>query len=157
MVVQYRWWNYTSTHHTQTFLPSYLSTLENFSFLLNIFSLYLHPNKIQIMHNVSLHNILQLAIRKSQVKLVHLKFSKVRSFFFLLNRYKNFFFSSFLFLISYFDTSLVTSSLRWAQPEAISCGVMGVLLRLLHCVRNDGKQLDTIYNQKLKTKPINNL
>ena len=46
-----------------------------------IFSLYLHTNKIQIMYSVFQHNILQLASRKSQVKLVQLKFSKLRSFF----------------------------------------------------------------------------
>ena len=71
-----------------------------------IFYLYLHTNKIQIMHNVFQHNISQVATRKSQVKLVHLKHCKVRSFFLSFQTVrKNFFFSSFLSLISYFDSS----------------------------------------------------
>jgi hypothetical protein len=30
-------------------------------------------------------------------------------------------------------------SLRWAKPEAISCGIVEIPLRLLHFVRNDDK------------------
>ena len=63
------WWYNTIRTVTKIFL------------FYEIFSLYLHTNKIQIMYNVSLHNILQLATRKSQVKLVQLNFRKVRSFF----------------------------------------------------------------------------
>jgi hypothetical protein len=41
-----------------------LNNNENFFLLYEIFFLYLHTNKIQIMYSVSLHNILQFAIRK---------------------------------------------------------------------------------------------
>jgi len=77
-----------------------------FSFPSNIFFIFV-PNKIQTMYNVSLHNILQVASRKSQVKLVHLKFYKVKPFFLSFQTFihKNFFFSFFLSLLSYFDSS----------------------------------------------------
>ena len=60
-----------------------LNNNENFLPFHQIFSLYLHTNKIQIMYNVFQHNILQLAIRKSQAasNLFHLKPREVRSFF----------------------------------------------------------------------------
>ena len=60
-----------------------------------IFSLYLHTNKIQIMYNVSLHNILQLASRRPQVNLVHSKPGKAKPFFLSFQTvYKNFFLTS---------------------------------------------------------------
>jgi len=60
---------------TQTILPSYFSTLEFFFFSIK-FLVYLHTDKIQIMYNVSLHNISQVASN-----IVRLKPYKVRSFF----------------------------------------------------------------------------
>ena len=56
---------------------------QKISLFYEIFLVYLHTNKIQVMYNVFQHNILQLAIRKSQFasNLFHLKPRKVRSFF----------------------------------------------------------------------------
>jgi hypothetical protein len=84
------------------------------------------------MHNVSLHNTLQIARRKSRVKLVQLNFRKVRSFFLS--------FQTVIKIFSLHPLCLFLVILLSLNSSVLSCLISGICV-LLHFNRTLIKQM----------------